>query len=175
MGTWSRPLFAKTSPGVPSDYMLDTSAMSAKEIQEWKHNAFLDLVHEKTILNLEEFMNTGCDTHKIMDYMTSSAIWRWQSFFYLLATQNPTLESVQFHFFCLDSREPFMFEWKRGVEHFTMNVGSDDSIWYTTKNPKYPEYDEPPLLFDEEEYKKNHEKVIYRTTIMKPISGVCWH
>ena len=163
MGTWSKPLFAKTAPGAPSDYMLDTSAMSAKEIQEWKHNAFLDLDNDKIVWNLEEFMN---NTHKIMDYMTSRVIWRWQSFFYLLATQNPTLESVQFHFLCLDSREPFMFEWKRGVEHFTMNVGSDDSIWYS------PEYDEPPLLFEEGAYKKNHEKVIYRSVIMKPRSYV---
>jgi hypothetical protein len=176
MGTWSRPLFAVTTPAKPSSYILDTSALTKRQREDWRSNAFLitqneketDTFEEKFVWNLDEFMDTECDTHKIMDYMGAEAIRRWQSLFDLLAEQNPTLECVQFHFYCSDTGEPFMFSWKRGVEHFRMNVGSCDSIWYSTlQSDKEAEYDRG-WSFDIEKYREHHAKVQYRSTEMRP-------
>ena len=183
MGTWSRPLFTVTSPAPASSYTFDTSVLSDHMRDAWRTNAFLrdqynnitDKWEPKHILNLDEFMNTCCDTHKIMGHISTNLISRWQQLFDILGTQNPTLESVQFHFYCIDRMEPYMFEWKRGIEHFTVNVGSSDNILYMKKNPNYnTENDESELVFDEDSYKQNHTKVVYISSIVKPCADM-WY
>jgi hypothetical protein len=176
MGTWSRPLFTVTSPGPASSYTLDTSVLTEQIRNDWRRAAFLqDQYEPKIIWNLEEFMDTGCETHKIMGHISVNLIARWQQLFDILGTQNPTLESVQFHFYCIDNMYPYVFEWKRGVDNFTVNIATSDNILYTKKNPDYDtKYDEPELLFDDDAYKKNHTKVIYHSSIMKASSDI-WY
>ena len=59
-------------------------------------------------------MNTGCETHKIMDYMDSAQKMRWKSLIQQLYATYPTLGNVAFHFFCRDGHFPYYLTMNRG-------------------------------------------------------------
>lgn len=111
MGTWSRPLFATVtvadgSIGSPDDFSIDTSLMTEQELRHWRHSAFLEDAG-KTRWALTDFMNTHCDTHKIIDHMDYSQTKRWENLFRQLYAAYPGLKRLNFHFFCVDGRFPY--------------------------------------------------------------------
>ena len=111
MGTWSYPLFATVSladdaAGSPDDYIIDTTAMTAEELGRWRNAAFLGDA-TKTHWTLTEFMNTHCDTHKIMDHMNREQIVRWERLFRQLYAAYPGMKRLAFHFFCRDGQFPY--------------------------------------------------------------------
>jgi hypothetical protein len=141
MGTWSTPLFATVSPGTPEDYEIVLSDLSETLVNEWKHVAFFK--SGAPTYTLTEFMNTGCDTHKIMDHMNNDQIRRWLSLFSYLAKKYPSLNEVAFHFYCSDEHKAYSFRWdrtKHGDEPnvLYMHVGSYDSVYYFTIDPEHP-------------------------------------
>jgi hypothetical protein len=171
MGTWSKPLFATVSPGTPEDYCIDISEFSEDTLCKWKHTAFFDC-ETKESYTLSEFMDTGCDSHRIMDYMNNEQIHRWTSLFAYLSKKYPTLTKCALHFYCSDERKPYYFAWdrtKHGAEprHFSMHVGYPDSIHYFTIEND-PENSRKQLLFREELYSENWRKMpheVYELTI----------
>ena len=114
MGTWSTPLFVSVAPGNPEDYHIDTTKLSSETIESWRKSAFLQDIYNtttkkwvpQTSYTLDEFMDTGCDTHKLLDYVDNEKITMWLDMFTHMLGENPTLEHAQFHFFCTDSQEP---------------------------------------------------------------------
>ncbi len=136
MGTWSQPLFTTVSPGKPEEYSIILSELPEETVRIWKHAAFFG-TEEKQSYTLSEFMNTRCDSHKIMDHMNNDQIRRWLSLFAYLAKKYPTLNTVLFHMYCSDEHKPYYFKWDRtkdGAEplHINMHVGYPDSVHYFT-------------------------------------------
>jgi hypothetical protein len=113
MGTWSRPLFATVGAGSAEDYVIETSSMSEEELARWRNAAFLNDATQ-TRWNLVEFMNTDCDTHKIIDHMDREQTLRWETLFRRLYTAYPSLARLSFHFFCSDGRFPYYLTMDRG-------------------------------------------------------------
>ena len=141
MGTWSKPLFATVSSGSPDDYVIDTSSMSERELDRWRSAAFLedtsftltDLLEaaEKTRWTLTEFMDTHCDTHKIIDHMDREQIVRWEVLFRQLYTTYPTLERLAFHFFCSDGKFPYFLTMDREADApLLLCQGHSESLKY---------------------------------------------
>ncbi len=157
MGTWSQPLFATVAPGKPEDYSIDLSEVPEEVVRRWRHAAFFGQATDKNMYTLSEFMDTHCDTHKIMDHMSNDQIHRWLSLFSYLAKKHSTLTDVCFHFYCSDEHKAYYFKWTRekdGVEpkHINMHVGSYDSVYYfTLDDPEHPRQ----LTFHKEMYEKN--------------------
>jgi hypothetical protein len=174
MGTWSRPLFATVSPGLPSDYVIDLTKLSEATIAAWQHAAFLHNTTKQRV-TLSEFMNTGCDTHKIMDHMDSSQIYRWLDLFKHILEVNPTLQEAQFHFYCVDTNEPYYFSLVRDREDVPttlfMFVGQSESIYYFKKRVYYfkkRDYDEEPrLIFREDEYTRVWKTCDFRVLCLR--------
>jgi hypothetical protein len=153
MGTWSQPLFVSVSPGKPSDYKIDLSKFTQQEIDKWCGTAFFEGTYDnetktyvrKNVWSLDEFMNTGCKSHKLLDHMTNRVISSWLTLFRHILTENPTLNSAQFHFFCIDSQEPYYFELKREqfevmddkTLYLPMYIGRSKSLKYFKQNPNY--------------------------------------
>jgi hypothetical protein len=141
MGTWSKPLFATVSPGTPDDYEIVLSELPTDQVHAWKNAAFFE--SNTSTYTLSEFMNTGCDTHKIMDHMNNNQIYRWLSLFSYLAKKYPVLNEVAFHFYCSDDHKAYYFMWKRQKDGespivLKMHVGSYDSVYYFTIDPEHP-------------------------------------
>jgi hypothetical protein len=174
MGTWSRPLFVSVSSGSPSDYKIDLSKFTQKEIDDWSGSAFfLDIYdnktkvyNKKTIWTLEEFMNTGCESHRLLDHMTNRVIRSWLMLFCHILTENPTLDNAQFHFFCTDSQEPYYFDLRResienidkmedkSLEFLPMYIGRSKSSKYFKPNPNYIPYSHSDTDSDNKYYCK---------------------
>ncbi len=156
MGTWSQPLFTTVSPGKPQDYSIVLSELSEKVKHHWKHAAFFG-EEDKDTYTLSEFMDTHCDTHKIMDHMNNDQIHRWLSMFSYLSKKYPLLSEIIFHFYCSDEHKAYYFKWSRQKDgdepkHINMHVGSHDSIYYfTMDDPAEPRH----LTFHKEMYEKN--------------------
>lgn len=158
MGTWSRPLFARTTPSSSCTFSIKN--MSPELLSVWRNAGFFNQEEGKTEWTLHEFMNTGCDSHKIYDHMTSSQIERWIHLFQLVIDQNPGLETIELHFFCSDSSEPYYLYWRKGNAKLWMLVGSSDSIYYMEPNPDYVEgTDDPKLRFNEQKYRSNLDAI----------------
>jgi hypothetical protein len=140
MGTWSRPLFVTVGVGAPENYIIDISLMSPQELARWRHAAFMDRTEDasKTCWNLTEFMNTHCDTHKIIDHMDREQILRWEGLFRGLYSLYPALTNLAFHFFCRDGQFPYFLTMDRGDEaKLTMCVGHSESyVYFQPRRPR---------------------------------------
>ena len=135
MGTWSKPLFATVSgadgaAGSPDDYVIDTSVMTEQEMERWRNTAFLEDAG-KTRWTLNEFMNTGCDTHKIIDHMGYDQVVRWEKLFRQLYAAYPTMTRLAFHFFCIDGRFPYYLTMDREADSkLLLFYGHSESLMY---------------------------------------------
>jgi hypothetical protein len=168
MGTWSRPLFVSVSPGIPSDYKIDLSKFTDKEMDDWSGSAFFREIYDdetktyvkKNIWTLEEFMNTGCESHRLLDHMTNRVIRSWLMLFRHILTENPTLDNAQFHFFCTDSQEPYYFDLRReqfeavddSNQYVPMYIGQTKSLRYFKPNPNYIPYSHSDTDSDDNYY-----------------------
>ncbi len=164
MGVDSEPLFTTSFPGLPEDYVITVSELSEEDITSWRNGGFLDSVKES--YTLSEFMNTGCDSHKLMGYLTGNKVSLWLNLFDYLAKKYPTLNELTFHFYCSDDKEPFYFQWKRTnlLTHkdLQVHVGSNESIyWFTNPDSKQDNYNR--LVFQKDMYVKNWRKASFRT------------
>lgn len=173
MGTWSVPLFATVTPGKPEDYRIDLTKMSDDVRRSWTYSSFFN--HDdssKTSYTLTEFMNTNCDTHKIMDYMGNEQINKWLRLFEHIFSENPEIVTLQFHFFCSDSQEPFYFSYTRDdfnssnklnilqkneQTYLYMYIGHSESINYFSRNKSWfkSNSDERQFKFKRDMYYKN--------------------
>jgi hypothetical protein len=139
MGTWSRPLFATVGVGAPEDYVIDTSLMTAEELGRWRTAAFLDRGDaSQTRWTLTEFMNTGCNTHKIIDHMDREQIVRWEKLFRQLYAAYPSLTKLVFHFFCSDGGFPY---------YLTMDRGDDAKLYLCHGHSESHKYFRRPTGF----------------------------
>ena len=139
MGTWSYPLFATVSVSVtdgegaaasPDDFIIDTTGMTATELNKWRSAAFLEDAG-KTRWTLNEFMNTGCTTHKIIDHMDWAQTTRWEKLFRQLYAAYPALTRLAFHFFCRDGRFPYYLTMDRGSDaKLLLCQGHSESLKY---------------------------------------------
>ena len=135
MGIWSKPLFATVSgaDGVarsPDDFVIDTSVMSEQELVRWRHAGFLEDAG-KTNWTLHEFMNTHCDTHKIIDHMSYDKVVRWEKLFRQLYAAYPTLTQLAFHFFCVDGRFPYYLKMDCAADaKLLLCCGHSESLTY---------------------------------------------
>jgi hypothetical protein len=153
MGTWSRPLFATVGVGAPSDYVIDISIMSEEERVRWRHSAFLNDA-TKTRWNLVEFMNTGCDTHKIIDHMDREQTLRWETLFRQLYSAYPALRDLAFHFYCSDGSFPyFLTMGNESGAKLELHYGHSESYKYFRPRWHFPwtavELREPPQFMPE--------------------------
>lgn len=94
MGTWSCPIFATTSRESvacnPSEIEIVIGDLPPDDVKTFKHCAFFQdywnqdkfLMDDTVSCNLTEFMDTHCDTHKLMDHMTFDVIKAWLSLFH---------------------------------------------------------------------------------------------
>jgi len=180
MGTWSRPLFAKVSSGNPDDWFIDYTDWPIARVGEWHHAAFLhDL--KQTRLSLTEFMNTGFDTHKIMNHMSPEQIQRWLDLFRDIYTQNPTLEWVQFHFYCSDTKVPYYLTCRQSLPSvLEMAICESNSRYYLRRKRSIWEWfthtaESQELFFDEKAYKAAQDRCIFRTLKLTSQPHHVWH
>ena len=157
MGTWSYPLFATVDAGSPDDYVIDITTMSETEIAHWRHAAFLG-DESKTRWTLTEFMNTRCDTHKIIDHMGREQIMRWEGLFRQLYTAYPSLTRLAFHFFTSDGGFPYCLTMDRGTDaKLLLCCGHSESFKYFRPRwswPWTPENLRAPAEFLPENYRR---------------------
>ncbi len=165
MGTDSEPLFAEVSPGSPEDYSITLSELSESDLLKWRNGGFLD--KEQESYTLYEFMNTGCDYHKIMGYLHGDKALVWLRLFEYLAKKYPTLNELTFHFYCLDEKEPFYLSWKRENilthNNLQIHVGSNESIYWFIDDPNSKQDKYNRLVFKKDMYVKNWRKASFRT------------
>ena len=168
MGTWSRPLFAVVSPGKPEDWFIDFKEWPIQRMQRWGHAAFFPDM-SVTRINLATFMNTECDTHRILDHMDQEQINRWIQLFRDIYAGNPTLNSVEFHFFCTDTQEPFFLKVSRDrPTRLELGIGQSESIWYFHQKRRLwggrinSGDEERLLIFDEKAYRAALSKCRFR-------------
>jgi hypothetical protein len=87
MGVDSEPLFATSSPGLPEDYVITVSELSEEHVTSWRNGGFLD--SDKDSFTLSEFMNTGCNSHKLLGYLTGNKVTLWLNLFDYLVKSIP--------------------------------------------------------------------------------------
>jgi hypothetical protein len=186
MGTWSRPLFVTVSSGYPDDYIIDLTKLSQETINRFKNGAFFrdeyDIILKEwkpiSKCTLKQFMITSCDTHKLLDHMTNSVIRSWLELFKHILEENPTLESAQFHFFCLDTGEPYYFDLNKkyieetdkliqndkNIKHkLNMYIGQSESIYYFKHKNFFNKNDDGrKLVFCEDLYSVKWKKCDFR-------------
>lgn len=187
--TWSYAIGATTFPGRPSDYSFRLSDMTEADRQIWKRNGFFPGEHRHSdTWTLREFMDTGCDSHMILDHLGKDPEGRdmlgaWLRLLALLALSytktgvkggsapfEDELDEVAFHFFCVDRQLPYYILWKRSEDGerptvLRLYVGNAESVYYfrTTTDPEGA----PCLLFDEKAYLKNWEKAAFVPHILR--------
>jgi hypothetical protein len=169
MGTWSQPLFATVSPGIPEDYSITLSELPDKVVEEWRHGAFFQ-TEDKDTYTLSEFMDTGYECHRIMDYMNDEQIQRWIALFAYLAKKYPALNTVAFHIYCSDEHMPYYFKWdraKEGIEslHLNMHIGYRDCVYYFTLEEGIP-------VFHREMYEKYWRKMSHTVKELRVRPGL---
>jgi hypothetical protein len=175
MGTWSKPMFVTVSPLTPDDYVIDVSDFDETTLNEWRHGAFMCDDQEKTQYTLNEFMDTQCDTHKIMDYMGNAAIRRWLKLFTYLYTKYADLENLAFHFFCIDSQEPYYFTWNRTIpDELNMHIVSEQNMFCFKPEERQKHEDCSGCsecgfgyAFDQSMYLQNWKKIACRVLRLK--------
>jgi hypothetical protein len=158
MGTWSKPLFVtacETDVDL-SSYTIDIRTMPKEVLQRWQHNAFFS--ESKDIWTLPECMDTGCDTHKILDYMTAEASRRWSDLFDMVYTKYPDMPTIVFHFLCTDTNEPFYFVKSRTDKNLWMWIGQSESLLYQKHTPR----GDRPFTFQETKYRAVWRKASFR-------------
>ncbi len=169
MGAESEPLFATVSPGLPEDYVITVSELSEEDVRIWRHGGFLD--SDKESYTLTEFMNTGYDSHKIMGYLSGVRVSRWLLLFDYLAKKYPALNTIEFHFYYLDEKEPFYFQWKReDIRTHTellVHVGSNESIYWFIEDPERKHKPYNTLVFQKDMYISNWKKGTFRSYYTK--------
>jgi hypothetical protein len=133
MGTWSRPLFARVSHGKPADYSVSRPATG------WRGSAFFETKPEEATYTLEEFMNTGCESHRILDYMGTEAIADWKGLCAGLMERYPVLEWVEFHFYSRDAEFPYCLRYARSDGHLMMCQGA-------ARDPLFMRKQRPPTF-----------------------------
>ena len=179
MGTWSIPLFASVSNGKPEDYQIDISSWSKEDIHKWHHSAFLG-IEDKTIYNLKEFMNTECDTHKLMDHMSNGPISMWLKLFKYLYEKYPALNQAYFHFFCSDTQEPYYFTvFRHAPDHLYMAIGQSESCLYMVKTSFWRyifrhDIERKYLKFSIEKYKKFWSVARFREIRLRINPNALW-
>ena len=176
--TWSYAIGATTFPGRPSDYAFRLSDMTEADRQIWKRNGFFPGEHRHSdTWTLREFMDTGCDSHMILDHMRDDQSGRdmlgaWLRLLGLLAASynEDELDEVAFHFFCVDRQLPYYILWRRSEDGerptvLRLYVGNTESVYYfrPTTDPEGA----PCLLFDEKAYHRNWEKAAFVPHILR--------
>ena len=133
MGIYSYPLFASVTPGTPSEYSIDTSQWTAERLAAWHSAVFLDydgVRGGKVRWDLNEFMTTGFDCHKIYGYFDRGNTEMWMALFRDLYAAYPGLTRVAFHFFCSDEQIPFYITMDRGDSVLQLFRGQSESYKY---------------------------------------------
>jgi hypothetical protein len=159
MGVWSYPLFHSVTP--PGKYTFDISLMPPDMYGHWVHSGFFTEyanTEKKRVWTLDDFMTTHCDTHKIYGYMNYTQVSSWLDLCEFISRQNPTITSLEFHFYCSDDELPFYISWSKGNDFIGFHVGSSDSLFYK----KISKDDESLLNFDENMYRKNLNVIPFR-------------
>jgi hypothetical protein len=116
MGTWSRPLFARVSHGSPGDYSVTRPAAATG----WRGSAFFETKAAGESYTLSEFMDTGCNSHKILDHLGSEQIADWKGLCAGLMARYPVLEWVEFHFYSSDAGFPYCLRYARSDGHLLL-------------------------------------------------------
>jgi len=174
MGTWSQPLFARVSHGIPEDYVLDVSDWPAEILHAWRHAAFLGEDTTKTGWNLSEFMNTGCDTHKILDHLDLGQRLRWYHLMTTLMEKYPVLEWIQFHFYSSDAQFAYCLELRKGGEKPTLRLRQalkeHNPQFYRAQRTwsQWLRREETETVFEVEEYKARLDTAAFTDIDLSP-------
>jgi hypothetical protein len=94
--------------------------------------------------------------------MNNKQINDWLTLFQHILSNNPTLETTEFHFFCIDSQEPYYIRLNRqNISSIYLHVfiGTRDNIHYFLLE------DENTAVFSETLYKQKWNKTNFRIVI----------
>jgi hypothetical protein len=171
MGTWSRPLFVRVSHGAPADYI-------ARKTPGWEGTGFFE--DSGTTCTLEEFMQTGCDSHQILDHMDYQKERAWRMMCGALFTEYPALEWVEFHFYSRDAQMAYCLRFVRGEERLMLcKAGSQDPLFMQRRGRTWTEWwngrtvkEVETWHFLEAAYRRNVEGIFYRRTVYESIQDV---
>lgn len=173
MGTWSQPLFACVSHGNPEDYVFDVSDWPAKILHTWRHSAFLGDDPTKTLWNLSEFMNTGYDSHKILDHLDNGQRLRWYQLMTALIEKYPVLEWIQFHFYSSDAEFAYCLELRR-AEKPTLRLRQalkehNPQFYHTQRSwSQWLRREETKTVFEVDEYKARLDTATFTDIDLSP-------
>lgn len=121
MGVWSKPLFTnhpdavvditKLHPDIDNIGCIDIlSYVENKEINSNTKTTKTDIKTQSTnIMKLHDIFMSIHDSAKIYGYLNPYTVYLWRLFMLNVIQQNPTIETLEFHFFCLDEEMPYYF------------------------------------------------------------------
>ena len=132
----------------------------------------------KTRYTLKEFMSTTCDTLRIYGYLTAPKALGWIYLSKKLMEDYPTLQWIQYHFYCSDEGLPFYLEYKRTEpDAMYLFTGSTDSLHYTRRRTRtwsewwqrLPREEVETLEFVLALYQQNLTRIIFRPTKLRTV------
>ena len=104
-------------------------------------------------------MNTGCDSHKILDHLDHGQRLRWYHLMNTLMKKYPALEWIQFHFYSSDAEFSYCLELRRAEKPTLLlrqALKEHNPQFYRTHRTwsQWLRREESKMVFEVEEYKE---------------------